>query len=198
MTSVAPSLPTIAIVGGRATGGRVAWHLAGVSASAPVLLFEPRARLGAGLAYGGKDPAHRINVPATRMSLIPHDAEGFPRWFEKTGEADADPGARAGDDLFPTRPAFGRFMHDQLRPLTQSGRIVHVAQAVTQAEKIGAGWRLTTEAGEVFDADYLVLATTHPDPGLPLELAPFAGDPHLIPNGLADDALRCIESDEPS
>jgi uncharacterized NAD(P)/FAD-binding protein YdhS len=87
-------------------------------------------------------------------------------------------------------------MHDQLRPLAAAERIRHVAQAVTSAEKFGGGWRLTTAAGEAFDVDYLALATSHPDPGLPRELAPLAGDPRLIANGLADDALQSVEPDD--
>ncbi|MBB4200814.1 hypothetical protein CCR94_10095 [Rhodoblastus sphagnicola] len=196
MTSAAPRVPTIGIIGGGVTGGAVAWHLAQAPAAARILLFEPRTRLGAGLAYGGGDPNHRINVPATRMSLIPHDAEAFPLWLAKSGEGAADPGARCGDDLYPTRAAFGRHMDDQLRPLVAAGHIRHVAQAVTSAEKNGDGWRLTAASGEDFEVDYLALATTHPDPGLLRELAPFVADPRLIANGLADDALQSVEPDE--
>jgi len=67
--------PVIAIIGGGVSGTAVAFHLMQYKPLQPgqLFIFEPRARLGAGLAYDTQDPAHRINVPAAKMSLLPDD-----------------------------------------------------------------------------------------------------------------------------
>ena len=67
---MASQLPnTIAIVGGGFSGAALAWHLRRKNVTADIVVIEPRADLGRGLAYATPDPAHRINVPATRMIL---------------------------------------------------------------------------------------------------------------------------------
>jgi uncharacterized NAD(P)/FAD-binding protein YdhS len=188
--------PTIAIVGGGFTGAAIAFHLAVAGARARILLFEPRALLGAGLAYGGSDPTHRINVPATRMSLIPGDDAHFARWLESSGELAADPGALVGGDAYATRQAFGRYVDAALRPHVAAKRVVHIADKIVSAEKTNPGWALRTARGEAFTADLLVLATTHPAPGVPGPFAAFRDDPRLIADGLADGALDAIQPDD--
>lgn len=86
--------PTIAIIGGGFTGAAVAWNLARKTQPGHVriVIYEPRARLGGGLAYDTADPAHRINVPADRMSLDLTSLSTFSIgsastvWVRKTGK----------------------------------------------------------------------------------------------------------------
>jgi uncharacterized NAD(P)/FAD-binding protein YdhS len=196
MTYVAAPPQTIAIVGGGFSGAAAAYHLAADGAKARILVFEPRGRLGAGLAYGGADPTHRINVPATRMSLLPGDETHFARWLETSGALASDPDALAGSDAFPTRPTFSRYVEDALRPFVSAGRIVHVEDRVISAARTGRAWSLGASRGESFRADLLVIATTHPKPSVPPPLDAFRGDPRLIEDGLADDALDAVEADD--
>ena len=83
------SVPVVAIVGGGFTGAAVAYHLARLlpEGTARIVVYEPRAMLGGGLAYDTDEPVHRINVPAARMTLLPGDDTHFERWLLATDQA---------------------------------------------------------------------------------------------------------------
>ena len=103
-----PDLTTIAIIGGGFTGAAVAYHLAQTGLGARILIFEPRAHLGGGLAYDTRDAAYRINVPAVRMNLVPANDGHFERWAAEAGALSSDPDAIGPDgNLYPRREAFG-------------------------------------------------------------------------------------------
>ena len=127
--------PTIAIVGGGFSGAAVAFHLARAHTQADIVGFEPRARLGGGLAYGGDDPIHRVNVPATRMSIIPEDGEHFARWLAASGALARDNAAQAGGEVYPRRREFGRYVEETLRPWVASGAVRHVRASVLSMRK---------------------------------------------------------------
>ena len=187
--------PRVAVVGGGFSGAAVAYHLASAGVGADILLFEPRARLGAGLAYGGDDPVHRINVPAARMSLLPRDDAHFTRWLSQTGALARDDGAIVRGEAFPRRSEFGRYVDASVRPFVDSGAIRHVPERVVSMSKAG-GWRLVVESGRAFEADIAVIATTHPAARVPRELASLRHDPGLILDPLAAGALERVERDE--
>jgi len=186
----------VAIIGGGFTGAAVAYHLARAGVAADIVVFEPRRQLGAGLAYGGRDPTHRINVPATRMSLLPDDETHFARWLETSGALATDPQALSGGAAFPRRQDFGRYVDEALRPFVAGHRVRHVADVVVFVTRAGSGWRLSTGAGETRRADFVVIATTHPAPSIPRQLLGVAADPRLVANGLADDALDGVARDD--
>jgi len=191
------TLSSIAVVGGGLSGAAVAYHLAERSAAAAITVFEPRDTLGAGLAYGTLDPAHRINVPAAKMSLIPGDDRHFTDWIVRTGAVTDDPEA-LGDDgqMYVQRSVFGRYANDQLRPWISNGRIAHEKAHVASIETSGERWRITTDAGSSTFADIVVLATTHPLPEVPHILAQaLKGNPRLVANSYAPHALDNIASD---
>lgn len=71
---IASARLTVAVVGGGFTGAAMAMHLVagiGYSTDTSIVVIEPRSELGRGLAYSATDPAHRVNVPAARMTLFP-------------------------------------------------------------------------------------------------------------------------------
>lgn len=191
------TLPSIAVIGGGLSGAAVAYHLAERSAVATITVFEPRDTLGAGLAYGTSDPAHRINVPAAKMSLIPGDDRHFTDWIVRTGAVADDPEALADDgQLYVQRAVFGRYVNDQLRPWIADSRIAHAKARVASIEASGERWRITTDGGSSTFADIVVLATTHPLPEVPHILAEaLKGTPRLIANSYAPHALDNIASD---
>ena len=186
----------IAIVGGGFSGAAVAYNLAHARVEAEILVFEPRARLGGGLAYGGDDPAHRVNVPASRMSLLPEDEGHFARWLAETHALRGDPAALVGAEAYPGRGVFGRYVEAQLQPFVTAGSVRHIRANVSALRRAGGGWRVVTEAGEAFDASLAVVATTHPAPALPPALAPLSDDPRLIADPFAADALAPVGAQE--
>lgn len=196
MTPLIPSRPTVAIIGGGFTGAAVAFHLARSGADTEILVFEPRAALGAGLAYGTTDPNHRINVPATKMTLLPDDETHFARWLEARDAMTEDPGAISGGLAYPSRRSFGRYMSQSLEPFVDRGAIRHVAERVASLAKSRGAWRVRTATGATHAADLAIIATTHPTPNLPEGLAAFTADPRLVCDGLAEGALDAIEPDD--
>src|SRR5437588_11001777 len=104
--------PAIAIVGGGFSGTAIAYHLARFvePGAARITIIEPRSWLGGGLAYSTSDPAHRVNVPAVRMSIDPDDSAHFTNWLTANGILESDPGAATADGrVFPHRSTFGRY-----------------------------------------------------------------------------------------
>ncbi|MCO5151428.1 MULTISPECIES: FAD/NAD(P)-binding protein [unclassified Shinella] len=195
--STSSFLPVVAIVGGGFSGAAVAYHLARAlpAHAARIVVFEPRARLGGGLAYDTDEPVNRINVPAARMSLLPEDGEHFARWLRVTGYLATDPDAETADGhVFTRRSAFGRYVANQLAPLLASGAVEHHrgrVAAVTRQE--GGDWRIAAADGTVLFADTVVIATTHPAPRAPAVLAhALAGHPGYIPDATVPGALRRI------
>jgi uncharacterized NAD(P)/FAD-binding protein YdhS len=174
---------TVAIVGGGFSGAVVAHQIA---RRAPgrfrILVIEPRASLGAGVAYSTPDPAHRVNVPASRMSFVPSDPCHFDRWLKADGELARDPAAVTGDGrAFPRRAVFGRYVAESLDPYLLSGEIEHRrgrAEAIIRTGR--TGFRVRLDDGETIAASYVALAATHPSPAAPTALASLRGDPRLI------------------
>lgn len=191
-------MTTVAIIGGGFTGAAVAYHLARSDAGrlATIVVVEPREVLGAGLAYSTSDPAHRINVPADRMSLDTRDPGAFARWLEAT-DAMADDGEAitSSGQAFPQRGLFGRYVADALQPLVASGRIIHRRrQAERIARRSDGRFELGLTDGRI-EADLVVVATTHPPPSVPAALAPLVGDPRFVADPGEARVLEGVPSD---
>lgn len=192
---------TVAIVGGGLTGAAVALDLCnswqGEPEALDIVVYEPRAEIGRGLAYDTADGAHRVNVPVGKMSLHPDDEHAFERWFFETGEDRADPAALAEDGRhYPRREAFGRYVHAQLLPSLRSGRVRHVRQRVDQIAFESGHYVISAADGGVRNADILVVATSHPPPSPPAQLAVLAGDPRFVADPTRPDALAGIGRDD--
>jgi uncharacterized NAD(P)/FAD-binding protein YdhS len=186
----------VAIVGGGFSGAALAWHLA--RAHRPerlsISVIEPRPVLGGGLAYSSEEPSHRVNVPATRMSLVPDDPQHFERWLTGSGELERDTDALwKNGDVYPRRRVFGRYVAEHLAPYLGSGAVRHVEGLATRVTRDanGAGWTVHTSDGAVV-ADIVVLAATHPLPGIPTALIPLAEAPGFVADPYAASALAGI------
>lgn len=184
------NLPTIAILGGGLSGAVVAYQLALASAPARIVVVEPRAELGRGLAYSALDPAHRLNVPATKMTIRTDQMDHFSRWLTGPDAPALPPDSltQAGD-IFAPRHIFGTYVAAQIAPFLTTGRIAHRKQVAVAVSKDGGQHRITLSDGSVLVAEVIVLALTHPKPGLPRVMQALAGDTRLIEDPLAPGAL---------
>lgn len=196
MNAIHRQRKVLAIVGGGFTGAAVAYHLARNNVLIDIIIFEPRAILGAGLAYDTDDIVYRINVPAGRMTLLPGEDAHFADWLERDGWLARDQEAFHGGVAYPPRQVFGRYVEEQLAPFVQSGQVRHVREKVIGATRTHKGWRLKTDADQLYEADLLTVATTHPKPAIPRELQPVAGDFRVVTDGLASGVLNSIGPDE--
>jgi uncharacterized NAD(P)/FAD-binding protein YdhS len=101
----------VVVVGGGASGALAALHLSrrAAASSVPLTLHivEP-GQLGRGVAYSTGNHEHRLNVPATGMSVLPDEPGHFVHWLR----ANYDPGFPAGG--FAPRAVFGRYLADTL------------------------------------------------------------------------------------
>ncbi|MDK1385857.1 FAD/NAD(P)-binding domain-containing protein [Sinorhizobium sp. 8-89] len=192
--------PSVVIIGGGFTGAVVAASLARDSSMEgwQIAVFEPRERLGCGLAYDTDDPAHRVNVPAGRMSLDADDADQFVRWMQLQGEPRDDAEALAPDGhLYPRRGLFGRYVADAVAPFLGNGRITHHRQRVISVARRGADWEIRGDAGTTLRADVLVVATTHPAPAAPAGIDDvLRGHPRYVADTTVPGALAAIRPDD--
>ena len=174
--------PVVAILGGGVAGAATAFHLARAlrGKRADIVVVEPRPVLGHGLAYSTTDPAHRTNVPASRMSLIREDPGHFMAWLAST-RAMLSPGTLTlSGEFYPERHVFGGYVAAQLEPFLADGAIRHVRAAAVSATRAGERFRIELSDGGVLRADIAVLAMSHPCPALPDELRALSGSRRLI------------------
>lgn len=190
--------PVIAVIGGGFSGAAFALHLVRRHhLRARLVVFEPREHLGAGLAYGASDPAHRINVPAARMSLYPDDPQSFQRFVEAHQGQLGDTALIAGDgQVYPQRSVFGAYVRAELQPYLESSAISHKQARVQEVVRNARGWLISDDQGSVFAADIVVIATTHPAPQVPAVLRAVQDHPRLIADATQNDALTGIGEDE--
>lgn len=157
----------IVIVGGGFTGTALAIHLARLgSAGLTVTVIEPRHQPGQGVAYGTDDPAHRINVPASRMQLSAAQEGEFEQWYRASAAFAQDPAARWHDGkIYPQRGQFGAYVAEQFAEAARTSpvRLRHVQDCAVALYNN----QLVTASDALFQADEVVLAISHPPPALP-------------------------------
>jgi uncharacterized NAD(P)/FAD-binding protein YdhS len=194
--------PHIAIIGGGFSGAVVALQLAR-KARTPlrVSIFEPRPMLGGGVAYSSPDPAHRINVPATRMTVFSETPTDFHDWLIREDKIAEDPAMAMPDGtLFPKRALFGRYIAEQFGRRGDHSdfvRITHIRDAASRVTAAASGYIIETRQGLIEKADAVVLAVSHPPPAMPARIAGVLGDDkRVIGDPWQVDALDEIRADE--
>jgi uncharacterized NAD(P)/FAD-binding protein YdhS len=112
-----------------------------------VTIFEPREKLGLGLAYSTKDLEHLLNVPAGRMSGLVEEPKSLCDW------------AKVEENDFISRNTFGKYLEFLLnRELNRGKKLEHVRAAVVNIESKGGLYNCSLENGTVLTFDAVVLA----------------------------------------
>jgi uncharacterized NAD(P)/FAD-binding protein YdhS len=196
-----PRRPRIVVIGGGFCGTVFVMHLlrAAPGLLAEISIVEPRGSLGEGLAYGTRDPEHRVNVAAARMSLFAETPGDFHEWFVAThGDRDDPASVVESVGVYPRRAAFAGYVRTRLCEARQHAQaeVHHVHARALSAQPLANGFTVTMEDGRRLNADWLILATGHPATEPPAPLRALAGDPALIDNPWSAEALRAIDADE--
>lgn len=181
----------VAIIGGGFSGAAVAWHLLRQQRELDLVILEPRAELGRGLAYSAADPQHRINVPATRMSLIPDTPDHFNDWLETSGALDGDPAARHEGRSFPSRAVFGLYVSQALAAFAP--RLHHIRARAEDIASVDGRYHIAASDGTLIRADIVVLAVAHAAPSAPRAVeAALDGHPRYVSDPWQSGAFDAI------
>ena len=190
----------VAILGGGASGVLVAIHLL-QAASGPlrIVIIEPRANLGQGVAYSTHCPEHLLNVIASRMSAFVDDPSHFVRFL--SAAQDATGVAADAIDLarcFARRMDFGRYL---LSTLQTAPRVDDVQWIQDEAINLVRGnpYSIELKSGGMLSARNVVLASGNDARPIPLPAGAIRGEPRTISawdyaavRGIERDADVCI------
>jgi uncharacterized NAD(P)/FAD-binding protein YdhS len=146
---------TIAIIGGGVSGALTAYHISLQSEKTRVVVIEPRAKLGLGLAYSTRSLRHLLNVPAGKISALPDEPDHFLAWLRANYDADAT------SDTFAPRMVFGRYVQSIV---AGAAGVEHVRASVVDCRLTDSAAVLTLDDGRDFKADLVVLAAGNFDP----------------------------------
>jgi uncharacterized NAD(P)/FAD-binding protein YdhS len=156
----------IGIIGGGASGVLTAAHLLR-AAPGPirVVIIEPRAELGEGVAYSTTNLEHLLNVRAGCLSALPNEPDHFTAWVRQHAMAD--------DQSFLPRAWYGKYLRSLL------GTIEHIRASAVQVSPRTAGVQIALSMGTRLNVDRVVLAS--------------GSSPSMWPEGLGGGDRRWIE-----
>jgi uncharacterized NAD(P)/FAD-binding protein YdhS len=190
MTGPQKQMPIrIAIVGGGATGALAAVHLARRfdALQAVVVLIEPSAAIGRGLAYSTRDPGHLLNVRVANMSAFADEPDHLFDWLDERGTAS---GVECPTQFcFIPRSTYGDYISDLVGRSLASGAVHAARDACVDIEEGADEVTLHLASGRAIVADRVVLATGH-DAKLALDGVPAA-------QAWAEDALDDLPRNAP-
>ena len=151
----------IAIVGGGCSGLLVAVNLLRNGFRDRLVVVEPRAELGHGLAYSTTFDEHLLNVCAGKMSALPSEPSHFVDWLRARNWPGASP------DTFAPRRIYGEYLSSLLKDelAADARNFHHVASEVASIHVDGDTARLMLGNCAVVGAEKVVLALGNPPSG---------------------------------
>jgi len=158
----------ILIVGGGLSGAMLAAQLMRRPGRCRVLVIEPRAELGRGVAYSAVELGHTLNGNAARVSVDPDNADDFTQWLteyiEAGGWPESDQQQVPVGELFPPRGIFGLYARQRLADAQALGAlngstVEHVQAEVVDLQADADAVRLTLSDGRSLQGAFAVLAT---------------------------------------
>ncbi len=164
----------IAIIGGGASGALTAAQI-GLQATVPcrVVLFDPSDHLGQGLAYGTRNFAHLLNVPAGKISAFPDQPNHFLEWLNRPANVATllrDGPVAAGD--FVSRAIYGCYIASVVEEAFSHPACVASldvrASRVVDFIPTATGGTIVTSDGDTEDISHAVLALGNLPPRDPL------------------------------
>lgn len=181
MLDCPPDSRRVAIIGGGFSGTMVAAQLArrGIAST----LIESGGRLGRGIAYSTREPAHVLNVRAEVMSAWPEDLEDFARQIEAEGGSAQD---------FAQRRRFGEYLGQILTQATGGGLVTAIEAMAVSATRKGDGWAIGLDDGRNVEAQALVLAIGNQEPA-PMRLADGLSPERFVNNPWGAEAKAAVE-----
>jgi uncharacterized NAD(P)/FAD-binding protein YdhS len=165
--------PRVVIVGGGFSGAVFATHLLRAARTPfELVVVEPRANLGAGLAYGSALPEHRINVPSDKMIVFGEDPTHLTRWVRREGLFERDPEAITAEGHHYTRRLdVARYvaatLDDALHRAPAGASLRHVRAHATAIAPGSRGYRVQLDDGTIVDGDAVVITASHETPDFP-------------------------------
>lgn len=148
----------MALIGDGYSAAVTAYHLLkhGMAAE-DIRIFGP-APLGQGQAYHKGHPSFRLNVRAELMKIDPDQPRDFPQWANAWLD---DPEAHTAAGAFYRRRDFARYLTEKLDGVLAGKTLEQIPARVA---RLTPSWRITTEDGDDYAADTIVLATGNPPP----------------------------------
>ncbi|MBM7280557.1 FAD/NAD(P)-binding protein [Gordonia rubripertincta] len=191
----------VIVVGAGAAGSLVVFHLARLVAAddraeaLEVVVVDPTGQV-AGPAFGTKDPAHLLNVPAAGMSVDPDERFDFVDWCRAEGLVSGD----EAHYFFAPRAQWARYLRTRLAEACEHAgdrlSVRHVRESAVGVTAVGQGVRVTTSDGTVVDGDRLVLATGLPGVGDGWAPCDLSDQPRYVANPWRPDALEPVMADD--
>ncbi len=172
-------LPVL-IIGGGLAGALVAANLLKEDPERRVIVIEPAAELGRGMAYAQGCDLHQANGPASGLSADPDDPAHFARWLDMARQGALWPAAPASTlsaDIFPPRWLYGIYVGEILAGAARQAAHLprHVRDTATDLQTTPCGVRVTLSGGQTLEGSHAVLAT-----GLQFRTAPAEAPPATI------------------
>jgi uncharacterized NAD(P)/FAD-binding protein YdhS len=157
----------VLIIGGGFSGTCAAIHLLRQGErKLDIVLVEPAAQLGGGLAHSTADPDHRLNAPVSVHVVIPDVPDHLETWLRTGGRTERDAEGMHDGLLYPRRSDFGAYMRAQLEHAARESisSLRHVQDHAVGIERAGGKYRVSLASGAQLEAHACIVASGHERP----------------------------------